>query len=195
MYQEEKLEHKSINLQMIKRLQSYVFKYKYEFLGVAVINFFAVVPGILEPHVIKTGIDKYLAKGNFRGVVYVAAFFLFLKFFKWIVTVINETLIARLGQKVLNNIRLEVFNHVQTLSMDYFDRQFNHLTVSRLLVCVPDDTGLVEFLAAVVGAKVEKLDLSQAMDISAVPALADSEFVAHSLPSLGAALRQGAGAS
>lgn len=80
-------------------------------------------------------------------------------------------------------------------SMDYFDRQFNHLTVSRVLVCVPDDTGLVEFLAAVVGAKVEKLDLSQAMDISAVPALADSEFVAHSLPSLGAALRQGAGAS
>ncbi len=80
-------------------------------------------------------------------------------------------------------------------SMDYFDRQFNHLTVSRVLVCAPDDTGLVEFLAAVVGAKVEKPDLSQVMDISAVPALADSEFVAHSLPALGAALRQEANAS
>jgi len=77
-------------------------------------------------------------------------------------------------------------------SMDYFDRQFNYLTVSRVLVCVPDDTGLVEFLAAVVGAKVERLDLSQVMDITAVPALADSDFVARSLPSLGAALRQGA---
>jgi len=28
------------------------------------------------------------------------------------------------------------------------------------------------------------------MDISKVPALADSEFVAHALPALGAALRQ-----
>ena len=75
-------------------------------------------------------------------------------------------------------------------SLDYFDRQFNHLPVSRVLVSVPDDTGLVEFLASVSDAKVEKLDLSQVMDISAVPALADSEFVANALPTLGAALRQ-----
>jgi MSHA biogenesis protein MshI len=75
-------------------------------------------------------------------------------------------------------------------SFDYFDRQFNHLTLSRLLLCVPDDTGLLALLAASVGVAVEKLDLSQVMDISAVPALADMEFVAHALPILGAALRQ-----
>ena len=75
-------------------------------------------------------------------------------------------------------------------SLDYFDRQFNHLPVSRVLVSVPDDTGLVEFLASASDAKVEKLDLSQVMDISAVPALTDSEFVANVLPTLGAALRQ-----
>ncbi len=75
-------------------------------------------------------------------------------------------------------------------SLDYFDRQFNHLTVSRVLVSAPDGTGLTEFLAAMVSAKVEKLDLSQVMDIGAVPALADSEFAAYALPALGAALRR-----
>lgn len=75
-------------------------------------------------------------------------------------------------------------------SLDYFDRQFNHLPVSRVLVAAPDDAGLVEFLASVSDAKVEKLDLSQVMDISAAPALADSEFAANALPALGAALRQ-----
>lgn len=74
-------------------------------------------------------------------------------------------------------------------SLDYFDSQFSHMTVNRVLVCVPDNTGLVEFLAAAIDAKVEKLDLSKVMDISAVSALADSEFAAHALPSLGAALR------
>lgn len=74
-------------------------------------------------------------------------------------------------------------------SLDYFDRQFNHMAVSRVLVSAPDDAGLVEFLASVGDVKVEKLDLSQVMDISAVPALSDSEFVAHALPTLGAALR------
>ncbi|HEU0219922.1 MAG TPA: agglutinin biogenesis protein MshI [Gallionella sp.] len=74
-------------------------------------------------------------------------------------------------------------------SLDYFDRQFNHMAVSRVLVSAPDDAGLVEFLASVGDVEVEKLDLSQVMDISAVPALSDSEFVAHALPTLGAALR------
>jgi hypothetical protein len=59
-----------------------------------------------------------------------------------------------------------------------------------VLVSVPDSTGLVEFLAAELDAKVQKLDLSKVMDISAIPTLADSEFVAHALPVLGAALRQ-----
>jgi MSHA biogenesis protein MshI len=75
-------------------------------------------------------------------------------------------------------------------SLDYFDRQYNQLPVDMVLVCAPDDTGLVDFLASELDAKIQKLDLSQVMDISAVPALADSEFVAHTLPTLGAALRQ-----
>jgi MSHA biogenesis protein MshI len=75
-------------------------------------------------------------------------------------------------------------------SLDYFDRQYNQLPVDMVLVCAPDNTGLVEFLATQLDTKVQKLDLSQVMDISAVPALADSEFVALTLPALGAALRQ-----
>jgi MSHA biogenesis protein MshI len=75
-------------------------------------------------------------------------------------------------------------------SLDYFDRQYNHLPVDMILVSVPDSTGLVEFLASELNTKVQKLDLSQVMDISAVPTLAESEFAAHALPALGAALRQ-----
>lgn len=75
-------------------------------------------------------------------------------------------------------------------SLDYFDRHFNHLPISRVLVSIPDDTGLVEFLAAVSDAGVEKLYLSQAMDTGGIEGLADSEFVANVLSTLGAALRQ-----
>ena len=87
-------------------------------------------------------------------------------------------------------------------SLDYFDRQYNHLPVSRVLVSVAEDasvlgsvgtqegSGLVGALTAAVDVKVEKLDLSQVMDISLVAALADGDFAAHALPVLGAALRQ-----
>lgn len=91
------------------------------------------------------------------------------------------------------NLREQYRNRVELelqRSLDYFGRQFNRQPVSRILVGVPDDSGLVEFLASVSELSVEKLDLSQVMDISAVPALADSEFAASALPVLGAALRQ-----
>jgi MSHA biogenesis protein MshI len=90
------------------------------------------------------------------------------------------------------NLRQQYRDRIETelqRSLDYFDRQYNLLKVDLVLVSVPDNTGLVEFLASELDAKVQKLDLSQVMDISAVPELADSEFVTHILPTLGAALR------
>jgi MSHA biogenesis protein MshI len=75
-------------------------------------------------------------------------------------------------------------------SMDYFDRQNNHLPVSRVLVSTVEDAGLINHLSEAVDVKVERLVLSQVMDISAVPALGEHEFACHALPALGAALRQ-----
>jgi MSHA biogenesis protein MshI len=90
------------------------------------------------------------------------------------------------------NLRKQYRDRVETelhRSLDYFDRQYNQLPVDMMLVCVPDETRLVEFLDSELDMNVQKLDLSQVMDISAVPALADSEFVARALTTLGAALR------
>ncbi len=74
-------------------------------------------------------------------------------------------------------------------SMDYFSRQFHHIPVNRLLVSAPDRVGLIERLSPDLDWPVEKLELSQVLDISAVPELADSEFAAHVFHALGAALR------
>lgn len=121
-YREEQLEHRTINLGMISRLGKYIMRYRLEFAATLAVNFLAVLPGLIEPHILKVGIDRYISAKNFRGVVYVGIFFLFVKLFNWLITMFNENIIARLGQKVLNEIRKEVFNHVQRLSMDYFDR-------------------------------------------------------------------------
>lgn len=90
-----------------------------------------------------------------------------------------------LSQQYRGRVELELQR-----SLDYFDRQYNYLPVSRVLVSVPGDASLVNALASAVEVKVERLDLSQVMDISMVPALADSVFAAHALPTLGAAMRQ-----
>ncbi len=91
----------------------------------------------------------------------------------------------RLQRQYLDRVVLEVQR-----SLDYFDRQFHHIPVARMLVCAPESLGLERVLLEGVGLPVEALELAQAMDVIAVPELLDSEFVSYALPALGAALRQ-----
>jgi ATP-binding cassette, subfamily B, multidrug efflux pump len=130
-YQEEELQHKNINLRMLNRLRLYILKYRAVFARVMVLNVLATLPGILEPHIIKIGIDKYIFAGNFRGVFYISALFLLIRLSGWLVTVANHKSTIMLGQQVLNDIRMQVFSHVQDLSMEYFDKTPNGRIIAR----------------------------------------------------------------
>ncbi len=87
-------------------------------------------------------------------------------------------------QQYRDRVELEVQR-----SLDYFDRQFHHIPVNRMLVSAPESLGLVDLLASGLGLPVEALDLAQGMDIIGVPELADSEFASYALHAVGAALR------
>ncbi len=89
-----------------------------------------------------------------------------------------------LRQQYLERVELELHR-----SLDYFGRQFSHISVKRLLVSAPEQLGLVQLLATSLEVPVEQLDLAQVLDISAVPELADSEYAAQAFFALGAALR------
>jgi len=89
-----------------------------------------------------------------------------------------------LRQQYQDRVELEVQR-----SLDYFDRQFHHISINRMLVSAPEEIGLAGLLGNNLGLPVEALDLAQGMDIIGVPELADSEFASHALHALGAALR------
>lgn len=90
-----------------------------------------------------------------------------------------------LRQQYRDRVELEVQR-----SLDYFDRQFHQISISRMLVAAPLELGLVQLLGENPGLPVESLDLAQGMDIIRVPELADSEFASYALHAVGAALRQ-----
>lgn len=90
-----------------------------------------------------------------------------------------------LRKQYIERLELEVQR-----SMDYFDRQFNHVTVSRLLVALPARIGLVDALRENLYVPVELLDLSQVLDMSKMPELEGAEAQFDAFYALGAALRQ-----
>ena len=89
-----------------------------------------------------------------------------------------------LRQQYVERLELELHR-----SLDYVGRQFSYLSVNRMLISAPEQLGLVKLLASDLEVPVEQLDLAQALDISEVPELAGSEYAAHMLLPLGAALR------
>lgn len=89
-----------------------------------------------------------------------------------------------LRQQYQDRVELEVQR-----SLDYFDRQFHHIPIEKMLVSAPAELGLVPMLASNLGISVEPLDLAEGMDIIGIPELGDSEFASYALHALGAALR------
>ncbi len=92
-----------------------------------------------------------------------------------------------------DNLRQQSFDRLELeiqRSLDYFDRQFSYVSVNRMLVSAPSQSGLLESLADNMSVPVERLDLNQVMDLTAVPELADSDSQVYALYALGAALRQ-----
>ena len=120
-YEEEKLETKRPNIKIVMRLSKYILNHKAVFIFNIVISIIAVIPAIIEPHIIKICIDKYILPGEMQGILIISLLFLANKFFGWVLTMFEAIRTTRLGQRVLNDIRMEVFKHAQKLSMDYFD--------------------------------------------------------------------------
>ncbi len=80
-------------------------------------------------------------------------------------------------------------------SLDHFDRQFNFINVSKLVLAPTGVNGLDEYLSSNLYTPVESLDLSSVMDLGAAPLLADLAQQQRFFLVLGAALRQEAGAA
>lgn len=90
-----------------------------------------------------------------------------------------------LRQQYFDRVELEVQR-----SLDYFDRQFHQVALSRLLISAPGAEGLVRMLMSNLGVTVEQLNISQVIDVTTVPALLDEEYATEALSAIGASLRQ-----
>jgi len=96
-----------------------------------------------------------------------------------------QDVVADARQQSVERVEIEVQR-----SLDYFDRQYHHINVARLLIAAPDSAGLIKTLKVDLSFPVEPLELAQVMDVSAVPDLLNNQFMTYALPTLGAALRQ-----
>jgi ATP-binding cassette subfamily B protein/subfamily B ATP-binding cassette protein MsbA len=112
---------------LLRRLAVFVRPYRGWFFVNLVLAALATASTLLGPKLVQHGIDRYLVNWTDAtqagwGVLAVSGIYLANLIAGWGLSVAQVRTAIRVGQRAMNDIRLAVFEHIQRLSLNYFDQ-------------------------------------------------------------------------
>ena len=119
-------------LRNMRRLGVYVRPYRLRLLG-AILAMFGVLGCTLAlPLLLKTAIDSAIIPGDTRLLVGIAGVVVLIGLAGIGLGRVETYLTGWVGERVLNDLRTDLFRHLQTLSLGYFERRRTGVLISRL---------------------------------------------------------------
>lgn len=133
---EEAFAQKRMSRALLLRLLSYIRPYRRIFFLNLVFTLLATISQLLGPKFIQIGIDRYLsdftnAELAMRGILVISAIYLGNLFLGWFLSVAQVKSAMLVGQRAMNDMRLAVFEHIQRLSLSFFDQTHQGRIISR----------------------------------------------------------------
>ncbi len=113
---------KSFDLKLMKRLSLYLKKYGLLIAFAVIMLILLNGVSVLQPYLFKVGIDEYVLKGNSTGLQSLSLIFLTTIFFVFFLNFFFNFTVQFIGQKILKDLRMDLFKHVLKLPNSYFDR-------------------------------------------------------------------------
>ena len=117
------------NQRVVQRLLAYLRPYG-RYMGLAFAAMLVVTAlTLFTPYLLKVAVDQYITQGDRAGLARVslltAAAFVGL----YLATAGQQYLLSWVGQRVLANLRRDLFVHLQRLSLSYYDTHIVGVTV------------------------------------------------------------------
>ena len=140
--QAEENERHMADAEIIRRLLSYAKPYWKSFVAVFIIMIFSIIYDLVSPLII--GDIQGLIKKDFRlEELYLrVALYAAILVVSLICTYLQAMILQKTGQKILSQIRLDVFTHVETLSHE----QLNNIPVGKLVTRVTNDPNAISYM-------------------------------------------------
>ncbi|WP_291987827.1 ABC transporter ATP-binding protein [Luteitalea sp.] len=133
---------KAYDARLMRRLIGYLRPYKLR----ACLALVAIVAGVgfqlAQPILVKRAIDRHIATGDLSGVGVVALLYLGTLAGAFLAEFIQTTTLQMLGQRIMYDMRRQVFDHLQRLDLAYYDRN----PVGRLMTRVTSDVDAINDL-------------------------------------------------
>lgn len=115
------------------RLFAYLFRYTKEIVLVLVIMAVTVAISVINPLIIEEAIDGYIAKGNLPGLIKLGIFGLVINVIFVVLVKARMYIMALVSNKILVEIRKELYVHIQTLSFRFFDSRPTGKILARII--------------------------------------------------------------
>lgn len=128
-------EYKQIDWNILKRLLTFLKPYKIYVIAALLLTILTSAVAPLRPYLTKIAIDQHLAKNDMHGLLVYLIIILSVMIFHGILSFFMTYIMQWVGQKVLLDIRIKLFEHIQKLNMSYLDKN----PVGRLVTRVTND--------------------------------------------------------
>ena len=115
----------------LKHLFAYLGMHKLAFLSVAVLVFISAGANIMGTYLIKPVVNKFITPGDMHGLFKAVAGMGIMYLCGAMATLFYNRLMVKTSQKVIQEIRKDLFNHTQKLPLKYFDAHTHGELMSR----------------------------------------------------------------
>lgn len=115
--------NKVSNTALLMRLLSYLKPYKTKVVIVLILLIYVMLCDLLNPYLLKLAIDNYISQKNLNGLITLSAILLGFNVLSMFASKIRIIMMARVTNKIILEIRQELYIHIQKLSFSFFDNR------------------------------------------------------------------------
>ena len=127
---------------LMKRLIAYLKPYRREVVFILILMAFNALCEVSMPLLMRHGIDEYIKPRDLQGLKIIIIYYILLLVARFIFIYFQEYRMQMVGQKVMYDMRMSLFSHLQRLDVRFFDRN----PVGRLMTRVMGDVQVLNEL-------------------------------------------------
>ena len=129
---DEQMDHTS-RKKIMRRLLGYLLGYKKEVCSVMIFMAGAIGISLLNPLLMEQALDCYIAGKDFNGLIRLGIFALALNLVFIVLVKLRMYIMSIVSNKILLEIRQDLYEHIQTLSFSFFDSRPTGKILARII--------------------------------------------------------------
>lgn len=130
--EEEELQRRVSDKVLVTWLLKLLLRYRSMFIIALTLMVAAAGLGLVSPYLLKLAIDDYIIRSDLAGLNTLVALYVLVMVLTWVVASLRLYATSWIGQRIIVDLRMRLFSHLQNLSLSFFDRREAGRIMSRV---------------------------------------------------------------